>query len=174
MTAKIFSGRLLATILATFLFIGCSQDEPKDFETCFDNIKNQDESGVDCGGICPFQCPASMSAKVNGNAWKADSIKATFVSGSSLNIRGYLASGYYPSIQLVYIGSLTPGSHALSNGTSYTTDINAIVTFISGTITFNNVDSHDRILKGSFNFTCSDQSGTNYVISDGVFEDVPY
>ena len=27
--------------------------EPPPTETCFDNIQNQDETGVDCGGVCP-------------------------------------------------------------------------------------------------------------------------
>lgn len=30
-------------------------------ETCFDTILNQDETGVDCGGVCSMQCKGSYS-----------------------------------------------------------------------------------------------------------------
>lgn len=38
---------LTITILAAALFFGCGEDE-----TCSDGLMNQDESGVDCGGVC--------------------------------------------------------------------------------------------------------------------------
>jgi hypothetical protein len=32
--------------------------------TCFDNIKNQNEKGTDCGGICTKLCPSDISAPI--------------------------------------------------------------------------------------------------------------
>lgn len=32
--------------------------------TCFDNIKNQNEKGVDCGGACTRLCPSDISAPI--------------------------------------------------------------------------------------------------------------
>ncbi|PIS13752.1 MAG: hypothetical protein COT67_00050 [Candidatus Tagabacteria bacterium CG09_land_8_20_14_0_10_41_14] len=43
-----FLGVVFALALIVFLFIVLGSEEP----TCFDGIKNQDEEGVDCGGVC--------------------------------------------------------------------------------------------------------------------------
>ena len=40
----------LMMIFASFLFVGCGKEDDKG--TCSDGIKNQDETGVDCGGVC--------------------------------------------------------------------------------------------------------------------------
>jgi hypothetical protein len=32
--------------------------------TCFDNVKNQNEKGVDCGGVCARICPSDISAPI--------------------------------------------------------------------------------------------------------------
>jgi hypothetical protein len=32
--------------------------------TCFDNVKNQNEKGVDCGGICTRICPSDISVPI--------------------------------------------------------------------------------------------------------------
>ena len=37
-------------LLASFLMVSCNDDEDKG--TCTDGIKNQDETGIDCGGVC--------------------------------------------------------------------------------------------------------------------------
>lgn len=37
-------------LFASLLVIGCSKEDEKG--TCFDGIQNQDETGVDCGGVC--------------------------------------------------------------------------------------------------------------------------
>ncbi|MBR9675815.1 hypothetical protein GOV05_02295 [Candidatus Woesearchaeota archaeon] len=31
-------------------------------ETCTDGVRNQDEEGIDCGGSCPFRCPATSTS----------------------------------------------------------------------------------------------------------------
>lgn len=179
MTAKIFSGKLNAAILRvlliTFLFYGCSQDEPQNFETCFDNIQNQDENGVDCGGICPFKCPASMSAKVNGNSWIADTTIQVGYNPSvpSLTITASIPGSFHPRMQLFYVGSLSPGEHDLNSSTSYVTSLSAFVVFDSGKINF--TDTRDGLLNGTFHFICADTSaGVTYNITDGIFENLPY
>lgn len=37
-------------LFASLLVIGCSKEENKG--TCSDGIQNQDETGIDCGGVC--------------------------------------------------------------------------------------------------------------------------
>ena len=144
---------------------------------CFDGIKNQNESGIDCGGICPFRCPQKMSAKINGTFWTADTsnLAVSYTPASkTLSITGRTANTFYPVITLVYVGNLTPGTYALNASTTYAKDISSFITFDSGTITFNNIDTHDRILNGGFAFTCHDSGGTTYTISEGVFEELEY
>jgi len=168
---------VLCGALLPFLFYTCSKDEPKQYPTCWDNIKNQNETGVDCGGICPFTCPSKMTAKINGVQWTADTtnIDVSYTSASkTLSITGRTANTFYPTITLVYVGNLTPGTYALNASTTYAKDISSFVTFDSGTITFNTIDTHDRLLNGSFAFTCHDSGGTIYTISEGIFEDLEY
>jgi len=39
-----------------FLFSNCNKEET-DPETCSDGVMNQDETGIDCGGVCNVICP---------------------------------------------------------------------------------------------------------------------
>jgi hypothetical protein len=39
--------------LSVFIYLGYFNHAP----TCFDNVINQDERGVDCGGVCALLCP---------------------------------------------------------------------------------------------------------------------
>lgn len=51
---------LLFFVVGSFSFVGCSDDE-----TCTDGIRNQDETGVDCGGSCA-PCPTCSDGVQNG------------------------------------------------------------------------------------------------------------
>lgn len=157
-------------------FLSCTKKEQLPYETCYDGIKNQNESEIDCGGVCPLLCMPSMSAKINGNSWNGDTIKASYNSGSStFSLKGSIANSYYPLLQLFYVGQLNTGTHALSNSTSYVPQITSFVSFNSGIITLTSLDTRNRLLTGSFYFTCTDNSsGTLYSVNSGVFENVKY
>lgn len=40
--------------------------------TCFDGIQNQNETGIDCGGVCPAVCPTCDDGTLNGNEIDVD------------------------------------------------------------------------------------------------------
>ena len=44
-------------LLTAVLFLSNCNKEETDPETCSDGIMNQDETGIDCGGICNVICP---------------------------------------------------------------------------------------------------------------------
>jgi hypothetical protein len=165
-------------LLFLLLLAGCTNEDLEPAASCFDGLKNQDELGVDCGGRCEDDCPAVMTAQVNGAGWAAAAanISSSYTSGSStLNITGSPASGVFPRIQLVYLGSLALGSHALDPSTSYLPDIGSFIQFQSGTISFTSIDSRNRVLGGGFSFTCTDTAaGATYTVANGLFELVPY
>lgn len=171
-----FSFFILVSLL--FVFNSCSKSNDQKVENCFDGIQNQGETGIDCGGPCFFTCPMAMTAKVNGNSWVADTskIQASYNSTSKqLTLTGSIAATLYPRIQLISYGTLQAGSRTLDNASSYTPDISAFVDFNSGTISLTEVDTRNKIIKGTFNFSCTDTaSGTNYVITDGTFVNVSY
>ena len=144
-------------------------------ETCFDNIKNQNEVNVDCGGIC-YPCPQSMTAKINGNSWVADTgkITASFSNtGSKFLLKGN-AANFYPQISLVYIGTFSLGSHELDHSSSLTPSFTATTTFVnSGTLTISELDTRNNLISGSFNFKSADAS-TTYTITEGTFVNISY
>jgi hypothetical protein len=157
---------------------GCTNEDLEPKANCKDGIKNQDELGVDCGGPCDETCPASMSAQVNGAGWTAASgnITSAYTAGSStLNITGSPSASVFPRIQLVYLGALSPGSHALDPSTAYLPNLSSFIEFQSGTISFTTIDSRNRVLSGGFSFTCADTAaGVTYSVTNGQFDLVPY
>jgi hypothetical protein len=87
----------LIIVFASVAIISCSKKDDESTGTCSDGIKNQTETGIDCGGpcaVCPsctdgiknqgetdIDCggpctacaPASFTCKINGVTWVADS-----------------------------------------------------------------------------------------------------
>src|SRR5437868_6185831 len=53
---------LLIVAVGLVLFSGCKKETK---ETCSDGIKNQNETGVDCGGSC-MVCPTCSDGIMNG------------------------------------------------------------------------------------------------------------
>jgi hypothetical protein len=153
----------------------CSKKDSTPVETCFDNIKNQNEINVDCGGYCK-PCPQLMTAKINGVLWTADT--ATISASYSNNGLKFLIKGnavnFYPQISLVYLGAFASGSHELDHSSSLTPSFTSATTFVSsGTLTISEMDSHTNLVSGSFSFTASDGS-TNYSVTEGTFMNVNY
>jgi len=47
------------------LLVDCGGGICNPCPTCSDGIKNQGEGGIDCGGPCPWKCPAEVPAQIN-------------------------------------------------------------------------------------------------------------
>ena len=60
---KLFYGTSVFALLAIFISLPLYYFFHKT-PTCFDNTKNQDEKGVDCGGACTRLCPSDISAPI--------------------------------------------------------------------------------------------------------------
>jgi len=172
---NLFPALIILSILF-FVFFSCSKEDPSPIESCFDNIKNQNEVQTDCGGYC-LPCPHSMTAKINGNAWVADTskIKASYSSNSStFKLTGSVINPF-TQISLVYLGTLSLGSHNLNNSSSFTPNLTGFVVFNSGSISLSEIDSRNNLISGTFNLTVTDtSSSTTYNITDGVFTNVSY
>lgn len=137
-------------------FYSCQEDE-----TCFDGILNQDETEIDCGGVCmacePIDCSVGLandfSYTVDGIAMDVDSISA-YIEYNRLNIEVHTAdpmgdmliahpenafqSGDY-IISLMFYHSeygeyhiITAGSTGTISFSEFSTDANC--PYVSGTI----------------------------------------
>lgn len=167
--------RRLFGLLFILAFTAC-KDEPPVRESCFDRIQNQNEAGVDCGGICPFKCQPVMKASVNGSTWEADTTTASYNTGSQIfNLTGRRKSTFYPSVQLIYTGPLAVGEHTLDPSSGYISNISSFVMFGSGIIRITSIDPLQKLVEGTFSFTCTDTStGTVYTVTNGEFRLVSY
>ncbi|MBL7929464.1 MAG: hypothetical protein JNL47_08380 [Bacteroidia bacterium] len=167
--------RRFVSFLFILAFAACKDEQPVR-ESCFDKIQNQNEAGVDCGGICPFKCQPVMKATVNGTTWEADTTTASYNTGSQIfNLRGIRKSSFYPSVQLVYTGPLAVGEYALDPSSGYVSDISSFVVLNSGTIRLTSFNPLQKIVEGTFSFTCTDSStGTVYTVTNGEFRLVSY
>ncbi|MEP7169167.1 MAG: DUF6252 family protein [Bacteroidota bacterium] len=176
MIKKNFISSLIILAFSFFIFFSCAKKDTAEIETCFDNIKNQNEVNIDCGGVC-YPCPQSMTAKINGNSWKADTstIKSSYSDvGSKFLISGRLTVTPYSQISLVYLGTFSLGSHDLDHSSSFTPDFNSNATFVSsGTLTISELDTRNNVVSGSFNFTSAGAS-TTYTVTEGTFVNISY
>ncbi|MBK8622939.1 MAG: hypothetical protein IPN79_14585 [Saprospiraceae bacterium] len=103
----------LMMIFASFLFVGCGKEDDKG--TCSDGIKNQDETGVDCGGVCTA-CREGVQGK-----WKsfpvspiletfADSIIAEFKTNNT-----YTVDQWKGGVKVVLTGTYTQSKSNTGN-----------------------------------------------------------
>lgn len=117
-----------------------------------------------------------MKASVNGSTWEADTTTASYNTGSQIfNMRGNRKSSFYPSVQLIYTGPLAVGEFALDPSSGYISDISSFVVFDTGTIKITSVDPVQKLVAGTFSFTCTDSStGTIYTVTNGEFRLVSY
>jgi hypothetical protein len=65
---------ITSVFLFTLLFlVACQPDANKLIETCFDEVQNQDEAWIDCGGPnCPACLPSCIDCILNGDEIKPD------------------------------------------------------------------------------------------------------
>lgn len=111
---------LFAAILTLATIFSCSKEDAKG--TCSDGIKNQDETGIDCGGIC-----TACKTGINGK-WKsfpvapilvtfADSITATFNTNNTYSVDQWKAG-----TKTILTGTYTQTKSSV--GTIYTIVLN--------------------------------------------------
>jgi hypothetical protein len=132
---------LLSVTLISAIYVGCKKDSKTG--TCTDGVKNQDETGVDCGGVCS-PCPScadgiqnqgeedidcggpctacatpAFSALIDGTPWSAVDtfyVDSTMISGTTT----YRIYGRTGSKNIDFFMSFTDGQNALAVGTEYT------------------------------------------------------
>jgi len=110
---KLFKFIGMLMISATLMLTSCGKDDNKG--TCSDGIKNQDETGIDCGGVCQ-SCIVGLQGK-----WKsypvapilatfADSIVAEFKTNNT-----YLVKSYKDGLATDLIGTYVQAASGVGN-----------------------------------------------------------
>ena len=145
--------------------------------SCTDGIKNQDELGIDCGGVCGNPCLGSITAFVNGNGFSANNVQG--ISGGSSNSLQLIATDTavpYRIIQLFYSGTFTPGTKTASGIFSiYNNGIpKDYIQNTSTTLFISSWNTQNKIINGSFTFKGFASATDSVVISNGVITDVGY
>ncbi|MEZ4887477.1 MAG: DUF6252 family protein [Chitinophagales bacterium] len=156
--------------------------------TCTDGIQNGEELGVDCGGPCPAACPdqpttpvinAVFEAEVNGTAWSAKEAGGDIVN-ETLTISGLDSDGIGNdfTITITYSEEFTTrsGNFDMITNTAFITGtgINGDCIAQTGTVTFSKFDMTNRLVSGTFSFTCQDADGIEVAVSNGKFENIPF
>ena len=62
--------------------------------TCFDKVQNQDETGVDCGGVCAAECAVTYNPESLGI------VDTTFVPGGDKDVYDVVAKIHNPNDEL--------------------------------------------------------------------------
>lgn len=145
----------------------------KPFPDCFDNMQNQGEQGVDCGGPC-FPCGSVLTAKIDGNPYASEGS----VTSSIINNQILIGSGNGTStLSLNYTGPFVNGSYT-GQQANYIINGSPNVMYISNqvNITFTNWDNINNQVSGTFNFEAFESSGSGDTIqvTNGKFEFVSF
>jgi len=134
---------------------------------------------VDCGGPCPNACVSeppvlnpSFSATINGNDWDARLASAIELNGR-ISISGISTLSY--DINLVYNENFTTRTGNLDLTTTLRgPDISDTCFAQSGSVTFTKFDTTNKVVSGTFEFTCQGTDGVDVVVTNGKFEDIIY
>lgn len=166
---------LLVITLLTVFFTSCSSDDkgvttPR--ASCSDNIQNQGELGIDCGGPCN-DCTPELTANVDGAFWEADGNINTSVNGNSII---FLSGNGTSTLSMIYTGPFTVGTYNLAAATYGITATGQNFIGNTGTITFSSWNSSEGVVSGSFSFEAFDLSGVGdtVTVTQGKFNLVPY
>lgn len=149
--------------------------------TCSDGTQNGEELGVDCGGPCPNACISqppvlntSFSAIINGNDWSA-TLPSALELNEGITITGFSAPNV---IVMNYNEDFTTRTGNLDLTTNMATltgaDISDQCLAQSGSITFTKFDTANKVVSGTFEFTCQGTDGVDVVVTNGKFEDIKY
>jgi hypothetical protein len=123
--------------------------------TCSDGIQNQDETGIDCGGVCPNTCSTGagiMTAKVDGVNWAAGTpLSVTNTPATKITAIG-INSSAGTRITIIYNGTFATGTVALGPTFSleYRDAAGTVYSGITGTITFTQFNTTTHQFSGTF------------------------
>ena len=167
--------RILFLLLVGVSFTSCKKQTAEggaDFSkpNCYDGVKNQDETGIDCGGICGTPCNGVVTAIINGS---------TFTSSTAYGIINNSTSSFqvicndsvspYRNIQLSYTGTFAPGSktaqglYFVINGITYKYyNINT-----STALSVTSFDTQNKLVSGNFSFKGFASTTDSVIISNG-------
>ncbi|MBL0343568.1 MAG: hypothetical protein IPP71_23560 [Bacteroidetes bacterium] len=165
----------LALFLGFFMLSGCGKTDSAvstPVPDCFDNIQNQGEFGIDCGGPCG-PCPAKMTAKIDGVNWESQGNVTTVINGNSII---FLAGNGTTNMALIYNGPFTAGNFNLQSANySITATSTNYITNV-GNISFLSWDQAEQLVSGSFSFNAFESTGTGDTVhvTQGKFLFVPY
>ncbi len=149
--------------------------------TCTDGIQNGEELGVDCGGPCPNACISQppvlntfFSAAIDGTDWSA-----TSVTGTELNGRiTFSGTNGELSVVISYSEDFATGTGnfdlTMNTAAMTGTGINGECLAQSGSVTFTKFDTSNKVVSGTFEFTCQGTDGVDVVVTNGEFEDIGY
>jgi hypothetical protein len=142
------------------------------YPNCFDNIQNQGELGVDCGGPCDA-CPPKITAKIDGVPWESEGQITTSINNNSII---FLSGNGSSNLSFIYTGPFETGTYNLQSAI-YTNNVTQ-QNYISnqGTIKFVIWDNNTHTVSGTFSFTAFETSGAGDTIqvTNGVFQFIPY
>lgn len=144
---------------------------------CFDGIKNQDEMGIDCGGVCGNPCNGLVTCNINGSAFTSSNAYGIInQSASSFQVIANDSVSPYRNIQLAYTGSFTPGVktaqgiYFVITGITYKYyNINT-----STTLSITSFDTQNKLVSGNFTFKGFASATDSVMISNGEFSNVRY
>jgi len=165
----------LIILLAIFtaLFLSCNKTDTavsKPIPDCYDNIQNQGEQGVDCGGPC-VPCPGKMMATIDGQPWETIGPITSSVLNNSIFISG---SSSNSTISLIYNGPFSTGTYNLQSAL-YTNPSGIQYSTTQGTISFSEWNQEDNLVFGSFSFNGYQIGGSDTVfVTSGAFQSVPF
>jgi hypothetical protein len=173
-----FPGIRFSAVLAVLLSVisaGCNKTDTgvsKPFPDCNDNIQNQGELGIDCGGPCA-PCLAQVTARIDGVPWSSQGQVTTIINNNSIL---FLSGNGTSSLSFIHSGPFENGTYALQSAiyTINTTQTNYISN--QGIITFSDWNESIGQVFGTFSFTAFDATGSGDTIqvTQGQFKFVPY
>lgn len=176
MSGFVFFNRLNLVLLCLIvLATGCGKTDigvSKEIPNCYDNIQNQGELAVDCGGPCPG-CPSKMTAIIDGAAWESAGSVTSITNGNSILI---LSGNGNSNLSLIYTGPFQTGTYNLGSASYSITTTQVDYISNTGTITFDEWDAVEEQVSGTFSFNAFESSGSGDTIrvTQGKFLFVPY
>jgi hypothetical protein len=168
-------------IALLFMMGSCMKQEAETSNTpqpyagdCFDSIRNNGETGIDCGGPCS-PCPPTISALVNGSDFYAsgNNVVAQLIGANALRIVGTETSGNY--IQFNFDQSFSTGTYYNIEGIYHAGTKNFITS--TATVSFTQFNTADRLITGTFSFTGVDFSSgglDSAFVTNGEMQNIQY
>jgi hypothetical protein len=157
--------RFLLLPFTLFAFISCTKE-------ISDEVNNRTGPGA-----------GDFYATIGGNLWNADSLQLVLVSPDGVSINGLSRIGDQISILLptFKVGTYTLGTQSTSyalyanvlnpNANVYVSNAGSA----GGTITISSIDSINKVVSGSFQFTLTNPAdNSTETVAKGVFDYVPY